>query len=105
MTNMKVTKVTKTAFETEDGQTHDLPLELDEAPSVEDFQKTLDMWRVFFQGEDGREVDSDADWSPGAYIESSLASEEDVRREVDDMLRSDAALHAKFADKMSAFYS
>jgi type I restriction enzyme M protein len=51
-----------------------------------------------------RPLAEDDDWSPGAYIESTLASQEDVRREVDDMLRSDAALHARFADQMSAFY-
>lgn len=52
MKAMKITKVTKTEFETEDGQVFEHPLELDEVPTVEEFQKTLDMWREFFQGPD-----------------------------------------------------
>lgn len=46
----------------------------------------------------------ESDWSPGAYIESAPAGEEDVRSEVEDMLRSDAALHARFADRMRRLY-
>jgi hypothetical protein len=52
MKNMTVKRVSKTEFETADGGIHELPLELDEVPTVEEFQKNLDMWRNFFQGPD-----------------------------------------------------
>jgi len=44
------------------------------------------------------------DWSPGAYIESAVASESHIRREVDTMFRSDASLHSYFADRLAMFY-
>lgn len=49
-------------------------------------------------------IATDDDWSPGAYIESATAVEADIRRSVDKMLRSDAALHAKHAAQLSIFY-
>jgi type I restriction enzyme M protein len=49
-------------------------------------------------------IAQDDDWSPGAYIESSTAVEADIRRAIDEMLRSDAALHAKHAAQLSIFY-
>ncbi|MDX1953638.1 MAG: N-6 DNA methylase, partial [Verrucomicrobiota bacterium] len=47
---------------------------------------------------------ADHDWSPGAYIDSATALEADIRGNIDEMLRSDAALHAKHADALSIFY-
>jgi len=52
MRKMKIISVSKTEFVTEDGVVHELPIELDEVPTTEEFQKTLDMWRGFFQGPD-----------------------------------------------------
>ena len=43
---MKITKVTKTHFETEDGQVFEHPVELDEVPTVKEFQQIYDEWEV-----------------------------------------------------------
>ena len=41
---MKIVKVTKEYFETEDGRRFEHPIELDEVPSVEEFQEIYDGW-------------------------------------------------------------
>jgi len=46
---MKVVRVTKTEFELEDGRVYEHPVELDEAPSLEDFQAIYDEWVEKFQ--------------------------------------------------------
>lgn len=46
---------------------------------------------------------SGAEWTPAAYIESAPADETDIRREVEQLLRSEAAFHARFAGELSAF--
>lgn len=46
---VKVIKVTKTEFELEDGRTYEHPVELDEVPTVEEFQKIYDEWVVKFK--------------------------------------------------------
>lgn len=49
-TNPKmITKVTENEFETDDGGIHPIPFELDEVPSVEEFQKIYDEWFRLFQ--------------------------------------------------------
>ena len=54
---MKVVRVTKTEFELEDGRVYEHPVELDEVPSLEDFQAIYDEWVEKFQemfgGDDG----------------------------------------------------
>ena len=44
-----IVRVTKTEFETDDGVIHPIPFELDEVPSVEDFQRIYDEWFRYFQ--------------------------------------------------------
>lgn len=44
-----------------------------------------------------------AEWSPVAYIASAPADEAAIRREVELLLRSEAAFHARFANELSAF--
>jgi len=44
-----ITRLTKTEFETSDGIVHDIPFELDEIPSIEEFQKIYDEWYRLFQ--------------------------------------------------------
>lgn len=44
-----IVRVTKTEFETDDGVIHPIPFELDEIPSVEDFQRIYDEWYRYFQ--------------------------------------------------------
>ena len=46
---VKVTKVTKTEFELEDGRVYEHPVELDEVPAIEDFQEIYDKWVVKFK--------------------------------------------------------
>lgn len=41
---MKVVRVTKTEFELEDGRVYDHPVELEEVPTVDEFQKIYDEW-------------------------------------------------------------
>jgi hypothetical protein len=54
---MKVIRVTKTEFELEDGRVYEHPVELNEVPSLEDFQAIYDEWVEKFQemfgGDDG----------------------------------------------------
>jgi hypothetical protein len=44
-----ITRVTTTEFETDDGVIHDIPFELDEVPTVEEFQRIYDEWFRIFQ--------------------------------------------------------
>ena len=41
---MKVVKVTKTEFELEDGRVYEHPIELEEIPTLEEFQEIYDEW-------------------------------------------------------------
>ena len=54
---MKVVRVTKTEFELEDGSIYEHPVELDEVPTIADFQAIYDEWvekfKDMFGGEDG----------------------------------------------------
>lgn len=47
--SMKVVRVTKTEFELEDGRVYDHPIELEDVPSLEDFQEAYDGWVKKFQ--------------------------------------------------------
>jgi hypothetical protein len=47
--NHKIVRVTETEFELEDGTICPIPFELDEVPTVEEFQKTYDEWLKIFQ--------------------------------------------------------
>jgi len=44
-----IVKITKTEFETEDGVIHPIPFELEEIPSIEEFQEIYDQWFRLFQ--------------------------------------------------------
>ena len=56
--SMKVVRVTKTEFELESGRIYDHPIELEDVPSLEDFQEVYDEWVKKFQemfgSEDGK---------------------------------------------------
>lgn len=59
--SMKVVRVTKTEFELEDGRVYDHPVELEDIPSLEDFQEVYDEWVKKFQemfGSDDGKVDN-----------------------------------------------
>ena len=45
----KITRITKTEFETEDGGIHPIPFELDEIPTITEFQRIYDDWFQLFQ--------------------------------------------------------
>jgi hypothetical protein len=47
--SVKVVRITKTEFELEDGRVYDHPVELDEVPTIEEFQKIYDEWVVKFK--------------------------------------------------------
>lgn len=47
-----IVKVTKTEFETDDGTIYPIPFELDNIPSVEEFQKIYDEWFRLFQSKE-----------------------------------------------------
>jgi len=56
MSSRKIVRITKTEFETEDGTIHPILFELDEIPTLEDFQKLredfqkiYDEWISVFQ--------------------------------------------------------
>jgi len=49
MLSRKIVKVTKTEFETADGTVHPMMFELDEVPTVEEFQKQYDEWLHVFR--------------------------------------------------------
>ena len=44
-----IVKITKTEFGTEDGVIHPIPFELEEIPSIEEFQEIYDQWFRLFQ--------------------------------------------------------
>ena len=44
-----IVRVTKTEFETDDGVIHQIPFELDEVPTTEEFQRIYDVWVRLFQ--------------------------------------------------------
>lgn len=44
-----IVNITKTEFETEDGVIHPIPFELEEIPSIEEFQEIYDQWFRLFQ--------------------------------------------------------
>ena len=56
--SMKVVRVTKTEFELEDGRVYDHPIELEDVPSLEDFQEVYDEWvkkfQEMFSNDDGK---------------------------------------------------
>jgi hypothetical protein len=48
--NKKIVRVTKTEFETQDGTVRPMLFELDETPTVEEFQEIYDDWfNVFLE--------------------------------------------------------
>lgn len=49
MKPMKIVRVTKTEFETEDGQIIPHPVPLDNAPTVKQFQEIYDSWFFLLQ--------------------------------------------------------
>ena len=49
---VKIVSVTKTEFTTADGTVHPILFELDEVPTVEEFQKTYNEWLKVFQEKD-----------------------------------------------------
>lgn len=52
MNTPKVVRVTKTEFELDNGQIFPHAVELDEVPTVEEFQKHYDRWWNIFREED-----------------------------------------------------
>lgn len=58
MDSPKVIRVTKSEFELEDGRVFQHPVELDDVPSVEEFQAIYDRWRLILMDEisGGREA-------------------------------------------------
>lgn len=44
-----IIRISKTEFEMDDGTIHPIPFELDEIPSIEEFQKIYDEWFRLFQ--------------------------------------------------------
>lgn len=44
-----IIRVTKSEFETDDGIIHAIPFELDEVPTIEEFQRIYDEWFRLFQ--------------------------------------------------------
>ncbi len=49
MLSRKIVRVTKTEFETEDGTVRPMLFELDEPPTVEEFQEIYDEWLDLFR--------------------------------------------------------
>ena len=45
----KIIKVTKTEFQTSDGNIHPMMFEIDKVPTVEEFQKQYDEWFNVFR--------------------------------------------------------
>lgn len=58
MTTKKIISVSKTEFVTEDGTVHPILFELDEVPTVEEFQKTYDDWLQMFRDKELLENES-----------------------------------------------
>jgi len=49
MLSRKIVKVTKNEFTTEDGKIHPMVFDIDEVPTVKEFQKQYDEWLHVFQ--------------------------------------------------------
>ena len=49
MSSHKIVRVTEAEFEMEDGTIHPMIFELDEVPSIEDFQQIYDEWHDMFK--------------------------------------------------------
>jgi hypothetical protein len=49
MLSRKIVRVTKTEFETADGSVHPILFDLEETPTVEEFQKHYDYWLDLFR--------------------------------------------------------
>lgn len=49
MTRPVIVRVDRNEFELEDGTIHPIPFELEEVPSVDEFQKTFDDWLHVFR--------------------------------------------------------
>lgn len=47
--NHKIVRITKTEFEMEDGTIRSIPFELDEVPTIEEFQQIYDDWLQVFR--------------------------------------------------------
>lgn len=52
----KVVRVTRTEFELSDGQVFQHVVELDEVPTVEEFQEFYDRWRTLIEPKHGNET-------------------------------------------------
>lgn len=60
MLHKKVVRVTNIEFELEDGSVFEHPVELEEVPTIEEFQAYYDYWFTFFEEmTSGREVTQD----------------------------------------------
>jgi len=49
MKRMTIKRVTRTEFETDDGRVFEHPVELDDVPTVEEFQSVYDKWFQVFK--------------------------------------------------------
>lgn len=54
--NPKVVRVTRTEFELSDGRVYQHVVELDEVPTLEEFQEFYDHWQKLLMPDDGREA-------------------------------------------------
>ena len=59
MKRAMVTRVTKTEFELDDGRVYQHPFELDEVPTIEEFQRIYDHWLNLFEKELNAEQKTD----------------------------------------------
>lgn len=57
MKRMTIKRVTKTEFETEDGRVFEHPVELEEVPTVAEFQRIYDFWVKTFEKIESGELD------------------------------------------------
>jgi len=91
---MKVVRVTKTEFELEDGSVYEYPVELDEAPSLEDFQAIYDEWVEKFQEmfEDNSEAVIER---LGMTADKRLSEIQDARRIFDSAHVKRGVMHIK----------
>jgi hypothetical protein len=56
------TRVTKTEFELDDGRIYQHPFELDEVPTIEEFQSIYNHWRELFDKELDGEQEKEKGW-------------------------------------------
>lgn len=54
--NPKVVRLTRTEFELSDGRVYQHVVELDEVPTLEEFQEFYDHWQKLLMLDDGREA-------------------------------------------------